>query len=70
MISSCLEQGEPLLNEEIELLAKDIHESKYRTSTCHFSECNDYGDWTVSQCFNGDDELDKSVTRKLEYRDK
>ncbi|OCL24924.1 hypothetical protein [Gilliamella sp. wkB171] len=70
LVSSNFEQEDPLLNGEIILLSKDIYESKYRTSTCHFSEYNKYGDWTVSQCFNGDNELDKSVTRKLEYRDK
>jgi len=46
-------------------LPKDINESKYRTFTCYYSQYNEHGDWTISQCFNGDNELDMSITRKL-----
>lgn len=67
LVSSISKQDDPLLNGKTASLPKDINESKYRTFTCYYSQYNEHGDWTISQCFNGDNELDMSITRKLEY---
>ena len=67
LVSSISKQEDPLLNGKTASLPKDINESKYRTFTCYYSQYNEHGDWIISQCFNGDNELDMSITRKLEY---